>query len=72
MSPDLDAFLALLNKIERDVKPAPEPLVLDSEYLNLIARAEALPQNRDRTAKNGREDEYRLWREHYARARQVR
>ncbi len=45
------------------LSPRPGPIVLSSEYLRLIERVEALPQNRPGTDKTWTERALESWRE---------
>lgn len=48
------------------------PATLSAEYLRAIARCEALPENQDGCDKTWVERSRRQFREHYARAKQMR
>ncbi len=51
MDPDLREALDLLDRAERESKLLPRPVTLSIEYLRLIERVEALPENRPGTEK---------------------
>ena len=68
-SDDLKA-LRLLDSYVGRVKSG--PAALSAEYLDAIARCEALPENQNGSDKTWVERSRRQFREHYTRAKQVR
>lgn len=53
------------------LQPPPGPVVLSAEYLRLIERAEALPQNRPGTDKTWTERALESWKADVRNAREV-
>lgn len=68
--PDDQKALRLLDSYVGKVKSG--PATLSAEYLRVIARCEALPGNQNGCDKTWVERSRRQFREHYARAKQVR
>jgi hypothetical protein len=64
--------LGILDEIRRTVPLETRPVVLSEDYLRAVEQVEALPENQDGADKTWVERAQREFREHYARARQVR
>jgi len=70
--PGAERALRILDEIRRTVPLETRPVVLSPEYLRAVEQVEALPENQDGADKTWVERAQREFREHYARARQVR
>jgi len=68
--PDDHKALKVLDSYVGRIKSG--PVTLSAEYLLVIARCEALPENQNGSDKTWVERSQRQFREHYAQAKQVR
>lgn len=71
MDPELRKALELLDRAEREWKPVPGPVTLSAEYLRLLERVGALPENRPGTEKGYALNADADWRELLARVRRA-
>lgn len=72
VDPGAERALRILDEIRRTVPLETRPVALSAEYLRAVKQVEALPENQDGADKTWVERAQREFREHYARARQIR